>query len=129
MIRKAIIVVLLAGSSLIVWLLSPYYAPSFVLTLVLLIACADLLTRRPVQRHRPVRVRLVVGIIVGIAGTYIALLAPLPVSPITKFFLWPSLPGVALLFIIQGGGTVHYPSTPFLIANVVMYTLAALVGK
>ena len=63
MIRKIIIVALLTGASLIVWLLFPFHVASFVLTLVLLIACAALLTRRPVQRHRAVRIGLVVGII------------------------------------------------------------------
>lgn len=48
MIRKAIIVVLLARSSLIVWWLAPYHVPSFVLTLlVLLTAGASLFTHRP----------------------------------------------------------------------------------
>lgn len=126
MIRKAIVVVLLAGASLIVWLLSPYL-PSFLLTLVLLTACVAILIRRPVQRHHPARVGIVVGIILGIAATYTAVLAPLPVSPTTKFFLWPSTPGVALLYVMQGSRPVHFPGIPVLAANVVMYSFSALV--
>ena len=127
MIRKAIIVALLTGSTLIVWVFSPYDVPSFVLTLVLLIACAVLWTRHPVQRHRAVRVGLVVGIIAGVAATNIVLLAPLPVSPTGQFFLWPSIPGVALLYVIQGTASVRLPGIPVLTANVLMYSFAALV--
>jgi hypothetical protein len=127
MIRGAIILVLLAGAGLIVWLLFPCQLPSFVLAVVLLAACAVLLTGRPLRLHGAVKVALVVGIILGVAATYVALFAPLPVSPTTRFYLWASAPGAALLYVIQGGGPIYFPGIPILTANVVMYSFAALV--
>lgn len=64
----------------------------------------------------------VAGAVVGIAVTLLLVQFAL----VSKVFLWPAIPGAAVVMYIQGGGTVVVPSTAVLVANAAIYGFVGL---
>jgi hypothetical protein len=72
--------------------------------------------------NRPLVIGATAGVVVGIAVTY---LLPL-LGPISRVFLWPSIPGVVVVLYLQGGGVVRGTAAPVVCINAMIYGLVGL---